>query len=189
MLFAVCCSPFAVRAEISPWTLLPLRRGNSLNKARQHLLNVGGRTFQHLCLLWSEKSQVLRQQNETDQFIGRASSDVQELPEFGVCRSATSLRNICWDGGRGSSHLAGQAKFFGSGVSSRRAINIQRQTLAPLPYFEFPEVLHVLTLSCITPEGATLAQEYRTKQVSHRCIALTANDKRQTVNSSGALPC
>jgi hypothetical protein len=58
-----------------------------------------------------------------------------------------------------------------------------------LPYFEFPEVLHVLTPFCIIFEGATLAQEYCTKQVLTLCVALTANGKRQTANASGEWSC
>lgn len=189
MLFAVYRLPFVVGAESGICALRPLRRANSLDKPRQHLFNVRGRAFQHLSLLWSEKSQLLRQQNKTNQFVSRAGSYVQELPEFGASCSSTSLRDIGGDGGRRSSHLAGQAESFGTGISSRCPINTQRQALAPLPYFELPEVLHLLTLSCIMPEEATLAQEYRTSQVSRSRIALTANDKRQTVNSSGASPC
>jgi hypothetical protein len=73
-----------------------------------------------------------------------------------------------------------------------------------LPYFQFPEVLHMLTRSCITPESATLAQEYNTKQVPWRLsrlqlaispldfpgrFPLTANGERQTANQSGELSC
>lgn len=188
MVFAVCRSPFAVRAKSSPWALLPLRRANSLDKARQHLLNVRRRTFQHFSLPWSEKPQILGQQNETNQFVGRAGGYVQELPEFVICGSTTSLRDICRDGGRGSSHLAGQAKFFGRGVSSRRAINTQLQALAPLPNFEFPEVLHVLSQFCFIPASLILAQEYSSNQVP--ClVALTANGEPRPANPSCESQC
>lgn len=188
-MFAVCRSPFAVGTRSRPWTLRPFRRANSLDKPRQHLFNVRRGTLQYLSLLWSEKSQVLRQQNKTNQFISRARGYVQELPEFGVCRSSTSLCDIGWNGSRSSSHLAGQAKSFGMGICSRSSIDTQRQSLAPLPYLQFSEVLHVLSPVGVILGRTTLAQEYCTNQVLGNPIALTANDKRQTVNSSGASPC
>lgn len=188
MVFAVYRSPFAVRPKSSPWALLPLSRANSLDKARQHLLNVRRRTFQHLCLLWSKKSQLPRQQNKTNHFIGRARGYVQELPEFGICRSSTSLSDIGWNGSRSSSHLAGQAKSFGTGISSRRAINTQGQSLAPLPHFDFPEVLQVISQLSVIPAIAILDREYCYNQVP--CLfALTANGERQTANPSGELRC
>lgn len=189
MMFAVRRSPFAVGETCSHWTLQHSRRCNSLDKPCQHLLNVRRGMFQCLSLLWGEKSQVLRQQNKTNQLVGRASGYMQELSEFRVCCSSASLCDIAEDRSRGSSHLAGQAKSFGIRISSCRAINTQRQGLAPLPYFEFSEVLHVLTPFCTILKGATLAQEYCTKQVLTLCLALTANGKRQTANASCELPC
>lgn len=192
MLFGVCRSPFTVRPRTTYQAFRPLRSANSLDQPRQHLLDVRSRPFQCFGLSWSKKSQILRQQHKTNQFIGRASGDVQELSEFGTGRSSTSLGNIGGDGSRSSSHLADQAKSFGIGIGSRRAIDTQGQSLTALPHFKLPEVLHLLTLfriPCITPEGARLAHEYRTKQVSRSLIALTANDKRQTVNPSGELLC
>lgn len=203
-MFAVCRSPFAVGVGTRPWTRLPFCRVNPLDKPRQHLFDIRCRTFQSFSLFWSEKSQILRQQNKTNQFVGRTRGYVQELTEFGAGRSSTSFRNIGRDGSRRSAHLAGQAKSFGIRISSRRTIDTQRQSLTPLPYLQFPEVLHVLTLSCFILERVTLAQEYYIKQVAPRLsgpqltisrldfpagFALTANGERQTANQSGELPC
>ena len=189
MLFAVWRSPFAVEARTSPRTLRPLRCANPLDKPRQHLFDVRHRTLQHLSLPWSEKSQVLRQQNKTNQFIGRTGGYVQELPEFGAGCSSASLRDIGGDGSRCSSHLANQAKFLGMRIRGRGAIDAQSQSLTPVPYFEFPKVLHVATPFGVVLESARLAQQYyRTQVLSGRAV-LAANDKLQTANASGELPC
>ena|SRR5437016_8263131 len=188
MAFTVCRSPFAVRKRSSSQALRTFRRANPLDEPRQHLFDIRCRTFQSLSLFWSKKSQILRQQNETNQFVGRTGGYVQELPEFSTGSSATSFRDIGGDGSRCSPHLAGQAESFGTRISSRRAIDTQRQSLPPLPYLQFPEVLHVLTPSCIS-EGTTLVHKYHTKQVPGRRVALTANGERQTANEFGELPC
>lgn len=188
-MFAVCRSPFAVGIGTRPWTRLPFCHVNPLDKPRQHLFDIRCRTFQSFSLFWSEKSQILRQQNKTNQFVGRTGGYVQELTEFAAGRSSTSFRNIGRDRSRRSSHLAGQARSFGIGIRSRSAINTHRQSLAPLPYFEFPEVLHVLTRLRVILGCATSAQEYCTKQVPGSRIAPTANGERQTANQSGELPC
>lgn len=189
MLFAVCRLPFAVGARTSPRTLPPFRSANPLDKPRQHLFNVRRRTFQRLSLPWSEKSQVLRQQNKTNQFVGRTGGYVQELSEFGASCSSTPLCDIGRDGNRSSSHLAGQAKSLGIRIRSRGAIDAQRQSSTPLPYLQFAEVLHTLAPFCVILEGATLAQEYFTKQVPGSCVALTVNDRRRTANASGESQC
>ena len=205
MLFAVCRSPFAVGTRTSPRTARSFRCANPLDKTRKHLFDVRRCTLQHLSLPWSEKFQFTRQQNKTNQFVGRTGSYVQELPEFGTGRSSASLRDIGGDGSRRSSHLAGQPKFFGIWIHSRRAIDTQRQSLTALPYFQFPEVLYMLTPFRVIPEGATLPQEYFTNQVlgdlvylsrltvqlfdSPFRVALTANGALQTANISGELPC
>jgi len=189
MSFTVYRSPFAARRRGSLQALRTLRRANPLDEPRQHLLDVRDCAFQYFSLPWSEKSQVLRQQNKANQLVCGTGGYVQELPELGAGRSSTPLRDISGYGSRCSSHLAGQAEPLGRGVSSGGAINTQRQSLAPLPYFQFPEVLHVFTPSCSTPQGVTLAHEYNAKQVSSSRIALAANDKRQTANPFGEQPC
>ncbi len=207
MLFAVCRSPFAVGARTNPsaWIRRPFRCANSLDKSRQHLFDVRRRTFKDLGLLWSEKSQILRQQNETNQLVGRTGGDVQKLPQFGAGRSSTSLGDIGRDGSRGSSHLAGQAKSLRIGKRSRRAVDTQRQSLTALPHLQFPEVLHLLAPFSVSRKHATLAQEYFKNQVqcdllcltkltfqvfvSPPRVAFTANGERQTANPSGELPC
>lgn len=189
MLFAVYRSPFAVGTRSSPLVVRPFHRANSLDKSRQHLFYVRRGTLQHLSLFWGEKPQILRQQNKTNQFIGRACGYMQELPEFGAGCSSTSLRDIGGDGGRRSSRLTGQAKSFGTGISSRRPIDAQSQSLTKLPDLQFSEVLHELTPFSVGPECVTLAQEFNTKQVLSFRICLTANGKRRTASASGELLC
>src|SRR2546430_10296305 len=98
MAFTVCRSPFAVRKRSSFQALRTFRRANPLDEPRQHLFDIRCRTFQSLSLFWSKKSQILRQQNETNQFVGRTGGYVQELPEFSTGGSATSFRDIGGDG-------------------------------------------------------------------------------------------
>lgn len=188
-MFTVCRSLFAVRARTSHGAVRAFGCANPLDKPREHLFDVRRGMFQRISLPRSEKSQVPGQQNETNQFVGRTSSYVEELPEFSAGRSSTTLRDVGRDGSCGSSHLAGQAELLGMGISSGGAIDAQRQSLTALPYLQFPEVLHGATPFYISLAGATLAQEYYTKQVLESRAALTASGKRQAANTPGDSPC
>lgn len=199
-MFTVYRSPFAVGTRARCGGLRALCC-DSLNEPRQHLFDVRRCTLQNLGLPWGEKSQIARQQGKTNHFVCRAGRNVKELPEFGASSSSTSLGNIGRNGRSGSSHLAGQAKSLRIGIRGRRAINTQRQSLAFLPHFQFPEVLHALTILT----GEKITQVYTKSLVPHVIfdlakqtsllldppihIALTANGERQTANASGDMAC
>lgn len=204
-MFAVCRSPFAVGERARRRTHRAPCYVDPLDQPRQHLFDVRSCAFQDLGLPWSEKPQILRQENKTNQLVGRTGGNVQKLPEFSAGCPSTPLRDIGGDRGRGSSHLAGQTKSFGIRISGRRAVDTQRQSLAPLPYLQFSEVLHAPKAIDASPARETLAHEYFIKQVLPRVscrtrptvhrpsltsrFAPTANGKLQTANLCGESSC
>ena len=174
MLFTVHRLPFAGITGIQNRAARLFYRIDSLNKPSQHLLNVRGRSLQDFSLFRGKKSQIAGQHGETNQFVSRSRSYVQELPKFGAASPSASLSDVCRDGSCGPSHLAGQAKPLGIGKRGSRAINAHSHPLAFLPHFQFPEVLHPLKPVSPGWRGATVSQCYQQMQVLRHISCLTA---------------
>src|SRR4030067_2974351 len=86
-------------------------------------------------------------------FVSRADRYLKELRELVPTSPPTSLRDVRRDRGTRSAQLRRQSECLKPGKSARGSVDIDRQYVSLLPYFQPLEVLHIPLLKVCTFES------------------------------------
>jgi hypothetical protein len=124
---------------------------HAFNKAAQHSFYFVDSGLQRLKLFIGEEMQVPGQQNVVFKFACGPKQNVQELAQFGIRTTATTLRNVGWNRKGRPSHLARQAKGFVPWKDGRDVVHAHCKSMPFLPDFQLGVVLHAFTYKTLSP--------------------------------------